>query len=88
MARIDPSKPEQGLPHVVAAMMFWSDETVLNPFGQNKAWPVYLFFGNQPKSEHAKPTAGSGRHVAYIPQVTLSPTTGVLLQILSTTTDA
>ena len=29
--------------------MFWSDETVLNPFGQNAVWPVYLFFGNQPK---------------------------------------
>jgi hypothetical protein len=46
MARIDPSKPEQDLPRVVAAMMLWSDETVLNPFGQNKAWPVYIFFGN------------------------------------------
>lgn len=72
MARIDPSKPEQDLPRVIAAMMFWSDETVLNPFGQNKAWPVYFFFGNQPKSERAKPTAGGGRHLAYLPQVTLS----------------
>ena len=72
MARIDPSKPEQDLPRVIAAMMFWSDETVLNPFGQNKAWPVYLFFGNQPKSDRAKPTAGGGRHVAYIPQVIFS----------------
>ena len=88
MACIDPSKPKQGLPCVVAVMMFWSNETVLNPFGQNKVWLVYLFFGNQPKSECAKPTAGSGRHVAYIPQITLSPTTGVLLQILSTMTDA
>ena len=69
MARIDPSKPEQDLPRVIAAMMFWSDETVLNPFGQNKAWPVYFFFGNQPKSERAKPTAGGGRHLAYLPQV-------------------
>jgi len=70
MARIDPSKPEQDLPRVIAAMMFWSDETVLNPFGQNKAWPVYIFFGNQPKSDRAKPTAGGGRHLAYLPQVT------------------
>ena len=69
MARIDASKPEQGLPRVIAAMMFWSDETVLNPFGQNKAWPVYFFFGNQPKSERVKPTAGGGRHLAYLPQV-------------------
>lgn len=71
MARIDPSKPEPHLPRVIAAMMFWSDETVLNQFGQNKAWPVYFFFGNQPKSERAKPTAGGGRHLAYLPQVTL-----------------
>jgi hypothetical protein len=70
MAHIDPSKPEQDLPRVIAAMMVWSDETVLNPFGQNKAWPVYLFFGNQPKSERARPTAGGGRHLAYLPQVT------------------
>ena len=70
MARIDPSKPEQDLPRAIAAMMFWSDETVLNPFGQNKAWPVYFFFGNQPKAERAKPTAGGGRHLAYLPQVT------------------
>ena len=71
MTRIDPSKPEQELPRVIAAMMFWSDETVLNPFGQNKAWPIYLFFGNQPKSERARPTAGGGRHLAYLPQVTV-----------------
>jgi hypothetical protein len=68
-AQIDPSKPEQDLPPVIAAMMFWSDETVLNPFGQNKAWPVYFFFGNQPKSNRAKPTAGGGRHLTYLSQV-------------------
>ena len=88
MARVDPSKPEQDLPRVIAAMMFWSDETVLNPFGQNKAWPVYLFFGNQPKSDRAKPTAGGGRHVAYIPQVIISSMICVLLQTFNATTDA
>jgi hypothetical protein len=69
MAKIDPSKPEQGLPRVIAAIMLWSDATILNPFGQNKAWPVYIFFGNQPKSERAKPTAGGGRHLAYLAEV-------------------
>ncbi|KAF9646621.1 hypothetical protein BDM02DRAFT_3188673 [Thelephora ganbajun] len=69
MARIDPSKPEQDLPCVIAAMMFWSDKTVLNLFGQNKAWPVYFFFGNQPKSKRAKPTAGGECHLAYLPQL-------------------
>ena len=35
MARLDLSKPEQDLPRVIAAIMLWSDDTVLNPFGQN-----------------------------------------------------
>lgn len=82
MARIDPSKPEQDLPRVVAAIMFWSDETVLNPFGQNTAWPVYMFFGNQPKSERAKPTAGGGCHLAYLPEV--NPPLVILLHISNT----
>lgn len=81
MARIDPSKPEQDLPCVIAAMMFWSDETVLNPFGQNKAWPVYFFFGNQPKSERVKPTAGGGRHLAYLPQVVTHSEFNALVKI-------
>lgn len=85
MARIDPSRPEQGLPRAIAAMMFWSDETVLNPFGQNKAWPVYLFFGNQPKSERAKHTAGGGRHLAYLPQVTLSLIINVIPDLIPST---
>ena len=69
MTCIDPSKPEQDLPRVVAAIMLWSDKTVLNLFGQNKAWPVYIFFGNQPKSERVQPTASGGCHLAYLPQV-------------------
>ena len=81
MARIDPSKPEPDLPRVIAAIKLWSDETVLNPFGQNKAWPVYIFFGNQPKSERAKPTVGGGRHLAYLPQASNPLTISVLSQI-------
>ena len=67
--KLDQSVPEHDLPRAIAAMMFWSDETVLNPFGQNKAWPVYMFFGNQPKRERSAPTAGGGRHLAYLPDV-------------------
>ena len=63
--------PECNLPRAIVAMMLWSDETVLNPFGQNKAWPVYLFFGNQPKQERSAPTAGGGRHLAYLPDVSV-----------------
>lgn len=67
--KLNQSVPERDLPRAIAAMMLWSDETVLNPFGQNKAWPVYLFFGNQPKRERSAPTAGGGRHLAYLPEV-------------------
>ena len=67
--KLDQSVPEHDLPRAIAAIMVWSDETVLNPFGQNKAWPVYIFFGNQPKRERSAPTAGGGRHLAYLPEV-------------------
>ena len=67
--KLDQSVPERDLPRAIAAMMLWSDETVLNPFGQNKSWPVYIFFGNQPKCERSAPTAGGGRHLAYLPEV-------------------
>jgi hypothetical protein len=69
--KLDGSVPERDLPRAIAAMMLWSDETVLNPFGQNKAWPVYIFFGNQPKHERSAPTAGGGRHLAYLPDVSI-----------------
>ncbi|KAF9785948.1 hypothetical protein BJ322DRAFT_1004956, partial [Thelephora terrestris] len=67
--KLNQSVPERDLPRAIAAMMLWSDETVLNPFGQNKAWPVYLFFGNQPKRERSALTAGGGRHLAYLPEL-------------------
>ena len=67
--KLGPSITERDLPRAIAAIMLWSDETVLNPFGQNKAWPVYIFFGNQPKRERSAPTAGGGRHLAYLPDV-------------------
>jgi hypothetical protein len=70
-AKLDQSTPERDLPRAVAAMMLWSDETVLNPFGQNKAWPVYILFGNQPKRERSAPTAGGCRHLAYLPDVSV-----------------
>jgi len=67
--KIDELDRERDLPRAIAAMMIWSDETVLNPFGQNKVWPVYIFFRNQPKGERSKPTAGGGSHLAYLPDV-------------------
>lgn len=68
-AKLNESVPERDLPRAIAAMMLWSDETILNSFGQNKAWPVYISFGNQPKRERSSPTAGGGRHLVYLPEV-------------------
>ncbi|KDQ54663.1 hypothetical protein JAAARDRAFT_696959 [Jaapia argillacea MUCL 33604] len=42
-------EPDCDLPRVVVALMFWSDATHLAQFGQSKAWPWYLYFGNQSK---------------------------------------
>ena len=69
--KLNQSVPEPDLPRAIAAITLWSDETVLNPFGQNKAWPIYIFFGNQPKRERLSPTAGGGRHLAYLPEVSV-----------------
>ena len=69
--KIKPSNPDRDLPRAIVAAMVWSDETVLNPFGQNKVWLVYIFFGNQPKGERAKPSAGGGSHLAYLPEVSV-----------------
>ena len=70
--RLGESAPEQELPRAIAGIMLWSDGTILNPFGQNKAWPIYIFFGNQPKRERSAPTAGGGRHLGYLPDVSKS----------------
>jgi hypothetical protein len=35
-----PSEPGCDLPHVVAALMFWSDATQLTAFGNAKIWPL------------------------------------------------
>jgi len=54
---------------IVAAMMLWSDSTHLANFGTASLWPVYLFFGNQSKYTHTKPTSYAAHHVAYLPTV-------------------
>jgi hypothetical protein len=69
--KVDQSDPERDLPRSVAAIMVWSDETLLNTFSQNKAWPIYIFFGNQPKRERSAPTIGGGRHLAHLPEVSM-----------------
>jgi hypothetical protein len=44
-----PGEPGCNLPHVVIALMFWSNGTTLSNFGHAKLWPLYLFFGNELK---------------------------------------
>ena len=55
--------------HVVIPLMFWSDATQLANFGNALLWPIYLYFGNQSKYAHGKPTSGACHHIAYIPKV-------------------
>lgn len=61
--------PDKDVPQVVAAMSIASDATKLGQFGASKAWPVYIFFGNQSKYEWGKPSAYAAHHVAYLPSV-------------------
>ncbi|TEB12649.1 hypothetical protein FA13DRAFT_1823627 [Coprinellus micaceus] len=60
-----PGHPD--MPTVVAALMFYSDGTHLTNFGTAALWPFYVFFGNQSKYEHGKPSCYAAHHLAYIP---------------------
>lgn len=57
------------LERAAAAYMFGSDATTVAQFGQNSVWPVYGYFGNEPKWFRRKPTSRSCEHLAYIPKV-------------------
>ena len=64
-----PFEPGCQLPRCIVALMFWSDETLLTSFGNTKLWPVYLFFGNESKYRHCKPSLHLGNHIAYFESV-------------------
>ncbi|KII89354.1 hypothetical protein PLICRDRAFT_109005, partial [Plicaturopsis crispa FD-325 SS-3] len=57
------------LERAIAGLMFWSDATHLTSFGTAKAWPIYLFFGNQSKYDRAKPSSGACHQIAFVPSV-------------------
>lgn len=57
------------LERVIAGLMFWSDATHLAQFGQAKAWPIYMFFGNLSKYTRAFPSSGACHPIAFIPSV-------------------
>ncbi|KAG8952082.1 hypothetical protein FRC03_012273 [Tulasnella sp. 419] len=54
---------------VIVGMLFASDATQLATFGQAKAWPLYLFYGNHSKYERCMPTANLTEHVAFFPSL-------------------
>ena len=62
-----PVPDECKLEKCVAALMFWSDTTLLANFGTAKLWPIYMFLGNLSKYTHAEPTSNACHHIAYIP---------------------
>jgi hypothetical protein len=67
-----PSKPGCTLPHIVVALMFWSDAMTLSNFGHVTLWPLYLFFGNESKYQCCKPSNSLCKHVAYFEEVHFS----------------
>jgi hypothetical protein len=66
-----PGEPGCDLPRVVAGLMFWSDATQLTSFGTAKLWPTYMYFGNESKYRHCKPSLNLSNHVAYFETVRL-----------------
>ena len=69
---LDPTETDKEAPRAVAAIMLASDATLLGPFASSKAWPVYVYFGNQSKYDRAKPTQHPAHHLAYLPSVSRS----------------
>jgi len=66
---LPPDDPHCKREKVIAALMFWSDATLLAQFGTMKLWPIYLMLGNLSKYIRAKADSGACHHVAYIPSV-------------------
>ena len=69
---LDPTETDKDIPRAIASIMLASDATVLGPFASSKAWPIYIYFGNQSKYDRAKPTQHAAHHLAYLPSVSHS----------------
>ncbi|KAG2021050.1 hypothetical protein CC2G_006316 [Coprinopsis cinerea AmutBmut pab1-1] len=61
-----PKEPGCDLPRYIVGLMFGSDATMLAQFGSAKAWPVYMFFGNDSKYRRCKPSTKLGEHIAFL----------------------
>lgn len=57
------------LPRCVAALMIFSDATQLANFGNAKAWPIRISFGNLSKYERCKPDSHNHFELAFLPSV-------------------
>ncbi|KAJ7163029.1 hypothetical protein C8R46DRAFT_903252 [Mycena filopes] len=57
-----PKPATPNLDTIIAAYMFFSDSTHLDNFGNVSLRPLYTFFDNQSKYEHARPTANTDHH--------------------------
>jgi hypothetical protein len=64
-----PGEPGCQLPHCIVTLMFWSDATLLTSFGNMKLWPVYMFFENESKYRHCRPSLNLCNHIAYFESV-------------------
>jgi len=69
---LDPAETDKDVPRAIASIMLASDATVLGQFASSKAWPIYIYFGNQSKYDRAKPTQHAAHHLAYLPSVSCS----------------
>lgn len=57
------------LPRCVASIMVFSDATQLANFGNAKAWPIRIAFGNLSKYERCKPDTKNHYEIGFIPSV-------------------
>lgn len=80
--QFSPREPECELPRAIAAMMIWSDATHLSQFGNAKAWPIYMFFGNQSKYARCQPSAYGAHHLGYLPSVSNQTNFYILILML------
>lgn len=60
-----PREPNCHLPRAIAAIMLWSDATLLTSYGDAKLWACYLFLGNETKYQRSKPSCHLCSHLAY-----------------------
>ncbi|KIO32590.1 hypothetical protein M407DRAFT_66420, partial [Tulasnella calospora MUT 4182] len=67
--RRSPREPGCPFERVILALQFWSDATQLANFGTAKLWPVYMYFGNQPKWARSRPDMHACHDIAHIPSL-------------------